>query len=59
MFSKLTISRWILPSLVAIVVMVLYQIFISPTIKDMMDDWTFLHLARQQAIIQSQQNANK
>jgi hypothetical protein len=59
MFSKLDLVRWIGPSVVAVTVITLYLIFVSPTIKDMMDDWTFLHLARQQAIIQSQQNANK
>ncbi len=59
MFSKLeSVSRWLGPATVAIVLMTLYQLFVSPTIRDMTDDWTFLHAARLQ-VIQQQIQANQ
>jgi len=49
--------RWFGPAFIAITIMSLYQVFAAPTIKDMIDDWNFLHAARMQAIIQQQQKA--
>ena len=45
-------KKWIAPSLIAVTIMTLYQLLIAPTIRDMMDDWSFLHMARIQAIQQ-------
>jgi hypothetical protein len=47
---------------VAVIVITLYLIFVAPTIRDMMDDWNFLHAARIQAIqqqIQANQKASE
>lgn len=55
MFDKNDYIRFAIHITILVSGMILYQLFISPTVRDMMDDWNFLHAARQQAIIQSQQ----
>lgn len=56
MFNQLDlIKRWIGPGLVAILIMLLYQLLVAPSVKDIIDDWNFLHVARQNAIIQAQE----
>ncbi len=53
------LKYWIGPALITLLVLILYQLIISPFIGDMMADWAFLHGARQQAIIQAQQAQEK
>lgn len=53
------LKRWIGPAIFTILIVMLYQIFAAPILKDILDDWNFLHVARQQAIIQAQQKAEQ
>lgn len=50
-----TLKRWGIPVVVALVVMVGYQLIIAPTIGDWLADWSFLHAARIQLIQQQRQ----
>jgi hypothetical protein len=60
MFNQLDlIKRWIGPGFVAVLIMLLYQLLVAPSVKDVLDDWNFLHAARQQVIIQAQQAQEK
>lgn len=49
------IRRWGLAALVALLTMMFYQFYISPTLAEWQADWLFLHEARMQAIQQIQQ----
>jgi hypothetical protein len=49
-----TIRRWLGPSAVAVLVVIGYQLLISPVIQDWRADWEFLHAARMQTIQQMQ-----
>lgn len=53
------IKKWILPSLIVLLVLITYQLLVSPFINDLRDDWTFLHVARMNAIQQAQQIQNQ
>lgn len=47
--------RWLGPGLAAILLLVLYQLFLAPSLNDLLADWQFLHASRQQMIQQYQQ----
>lgn len=47
--------RWLGPPLLALLVMLGYQVFIAPMLGDLLADWAFLHEARMQAIQQARQ----
>lgn len=51
------IRRWLGPALIALLVMLGYQFFVSAVVRDVLDDWAFLHYARLSAIQQQQQRA--
>lgn len=52
-----SLKRWAAPALLALAVMVGYQVLVSPVIGDLLADWQFLHAARQQAIQQLRQQS--
>jgi hypothetical protein len=47
--------RWIGPAVLLVVLLTGYQILVAPILRDLLDDWAFLHAARAQAIQQMQQ----
>ena len=61
MAQRELLLRWVGPSAVVLVVLVLYTWLIGPTLSDLRDDWAFLHAARIQAIQQQlrQQQSQK
>jgi len=46
--------RILLPYLAGLVLLVRYSWFVAPLLANLRDDWSFLHLARQQVIQQQQ-----
>lgn len=38
--------KWFFPSIIALVVVISYQLLIAPIVKDILEDWSFLHQSR-------------
>lgn len=40
------LTRWLGPAILALLVMLGYQLIVSPIVRDWLDDWAYLHAAR-------------